>query len=109
MKQQQTPLPVYLERLFEGLDAWNFAPARPMPQTVPDLERLAPGLAALVGVRPRAEQDFLLRCLGEAEASLLYDHYDAIVRGEPLGPAACRRLFLRTVRERLRHGPAMAG
>lgn len=103
--KQHAALPVYLERLLEGLESWNFAPENVLPVTAPDLERVAPGLAALVGVRPRAEQEFLFRCLGEAQASLLYDHCDALVRGAPLTPAICRRLFLGHLWERLQRRP----
>ncbi|HEY8352164.1 MAG TPA: hypothetical protein VIK87_06445 [Sphingomonadales bacterium] len=106
MKQQAAALPIYMERLLEGFENWTFRPDRPLPATVPDLERVAPGLAALVGVRPKAEQEFLFRCLGEAEASLLYDHYDALVRGKPLGVELSRRLFLKHLRDRLRRRPA---
>lgn len=101
--KQQVALPIYLERLLEGLETWDFSSGNALPLTVPDLERVAPGLAALVGVRPRAEQEFLFRCLGEAQASLLYDHCDALVQGEPLTPAASRRLFRKHLRERLSH------
>lgn len=101
-------LPIYLERLIEGLETWNFAADQALPVTAPDLEQVAPGLAALVGVRPRAEQDFLFRCLGEAQASLLYDQCDALVRGQRLSPHSCRELFLKDLRERLQR-PLVGG
>lgn len=95
-------IPAYVGLLTARLEELGYGEDFHIPASVDDLNNVAPDLAELVELRPKAEQELLFRCLGEAQAALLFEQYDALVGGRPLSQSAKRGIFLRSFTARLR-------
>lgn len=97
-------LPDYIISLTDGLEELGYGEDFHIPASFDDLKHMAPDLAELVGARPEAERTLIFRCLGEAQAALLFEQYDALVGGRPLSQSKKRGIFLCSFKTRLRSG-----
>lgn len=95
-------LPAYLLTLAARLEEMGYGEDFHIPASLADLKAMAPDLAHSVSRRPKPEQDLLFRCLGEAQAALLFEQYDALASGSPLSEAMKRSIFVRSFTARLR-------
>lgn len=95
-------LPAYIRRLTDRLEEMAYGEDLHVPESFDDLRLVAPDIAGLVAARPKPEQDLLFRCLGEAQAALLYEQCDALACGFPLSQSKKRNIFVRSFRTRVR-------
>lgn len=94
--------PDYVRLLLDLVKSWTFDASFRAPATLGELAEEAPALGRALDQCPSAEIDLILRALGEAEAIMHYDRCDARLAGEQTSPALSRRVFLRSLEQRLR-------
>ncbi len=86
------------DRMFEQLTrdfaTWDFTNGAELPRDLDTLRRQMPGLADLVGRGTEHEIALFFQALGEAEARLLYHHWDVKLAGRALLVEVQRNLFL---------------
>lgn len=95
-------LPVYVQSILEAARDWDFSAGFCAPATLDALVQAAPLAARHLVLCPTGEIALLLRALGEAEATMLYDRCDALLAGQAATAAVNRRVFLRSLEQRLR-------